>query len=395
MSAFITPFLPLHRPRHSHHVTPLMSVRGSQTNPYKIAVLEGDGAGPSVADATIKILGELTNYAEIHFDFVKAPYGADAYEKSGKLITEETIDVCRSADAVLRSYQGMERGVGKNASAHLQLTDRLGLFAQFRPVVVYPALSSQSTLRDDVVQNLDIMLVREISAGALGPNVSRGEEVAQISEISYKEEQIDAIATAALDMAERRSGRILNVDKADVMAVSRFWRSRLHQIIEKQENAGVVLSDMYVDDFVREVILRPSQFDVVVTSNLFGDILAEVIAALAGPQRTSPSLWVSRDGLGIYGPADIYNATAYPRGGEMNPVALIRAASMMLRYALDEPAAADTIQQALRKSMEDVAGRWGSNGTGMETGEWADVVGRSLQLMRQYEQVCDPTECGE
>lgn len=383
-------------------------IRGSEINPYRIAVLSGDGAGPSVAAATMKVLRELTTYAEIHFDFVEAPYGASAFEKTGVLVPDDTLAICRGADAVLRSYQGMERGVGKDGSAHLQLRDKLGLFAQFRPVVVYPQLAAASTLREEVVGNIDIMLVREISAGALGSDSVSVDVEQSKSQISYTAEQVRAIAEAALENAEQRSGRIVNVDKADAMAVSRFWRKTLHEIIETKAhgNDGIVLSDMFVDDFVREVILRPCDFDVVVTSNLFGDILAEVIAALAGPQRTSPSFWKNRDGLGVYGPADIYNATAYPSAegaasGAQSPIALIRSASMMLRYALEEPAAADIIQQALRKTMGDV-GTPGmpamKNGNGLpmvSTKEYADTVVRSMQLLRQYQQVCDPTECGE
>lgn len=407
-----TTLSPLRRPFPIRHTTPNVrmsaAVRGSESNPYRIAVLPGDGAGPSVAQATIKVLRELATYAEIHFDFIEADYGASAFEKTGILVPDETLDICRNADAVLRSYQGMERGVGKDGSAHLQLRDKLGLFAQFRPVVVYPQLAAASTLREEVVGNIDIMLVREISAGALGADsVNVGDEQGR-SQISYTKEQITAIAEAALENAEQRSGRILNVDKADAMAVSRFWRNTLHETIERKAegNDGIVLSDMYVDDFVREVILRPCDFDVVVTSNLFGDILAEVIAALAGPQRTSPSFWRNREGLGVYGPADIYNATAYPSPGgtdvgAQNPIASIRSASMMLRYALEEPAAADIIQQALKKTMGDV-GTPGTpamaNGNGLpivSTEEYADTVVRSMQLLRQYQQVCDPTECGE
>lgn len=383
------------------------AVRGSAENPYRIAVLEGDGAGPVVAQAAVKVLNEITSYAEIHFEFVQAPYGAHAYEKYGVLVPDKTLAICKDADAVLRSYQGTERGVGKNGSAHLQLREKLGLFAQLRPVVVYKQLAGASTMREEVVRNIDLMLVREISGGALGSDSIASGSDERRSQISYTTEQVHAIAEVALGIAESRSGRILNVDKADAMSVSRFWRRVLHETIEEKaaDNAGIVLTDMYIDDFVREVILRPTDFDVIVTSNLFGDVLAEVISALAGPMRTTPSIWKSHDGLGIYGPADIYNAEAYPAVDGMrqdqNPIALIRAASMMLRYALEEPAAADIIQQALGKTMGDVAtpGAAMSNGNGplpsVSALEYANIVVRSMQLMRQYEQVCDPTECGE
>lgn len=387
-----------------------VSVRGSPQNPYQIALLPGDGAGPAVTNAVKKVLEALAADADLHFNFTEAPYGADAFAQTGELVTDETVATCRSADAVLRSYQGTKRGAGSDGSAHFQLRDKLGLFAQFRPVIIYPQLANVSTLKTDVVSNVDIMLVREISAGALG-GVSGGEE--SVSQISYTAEQVEAIATATMSVAERRSGRILNVDKADAMSVSRFWRRVLHETISKQSHGseGIVLTDMFVDDFVREVIHRPADFDVVVTSNLFGDICAEVIDALAGPQRLSPSFWKSRDGLGVYGPADIYNMQAYPGGNldkaQASAIAMTRAASMMLRYELDEPAAANTLQQALRKSMTDLAedgltsdstvsaNGEGSAGEAITADEYADVVVRSMQLLRQFEQVCDPTECGE
>ncbi|PXF47417.1 3-isopropylmalate dehydrogenase [Gracilariopsis chorda] len=374
-------------------------VKGSSSNPYKIAILSGDGAGPTMADAAVRVLQELTSYAEIHFDFQYADYGASAYEKSGKLVTPETVEICRESDAVLRSYQGLARGKGKDGSAHLQLRDELGLFAQYRPVIIYPALAGQSTLRKEIVTNVDIMLVREISAGALGAE-SIVKEESQVSEIRYSKDQISAIASAALQIALQRNGDILNVDKADALSISRFWRRIVHETIESEAkgNDRVRLNDMYVDDFVREIILRPGDFDVIVTSNLFGDILAEVIAALAGPLRYSPSYWVNREGLGVFGPADIYNASAYPDENEVaSPIALIRSASMMLRYALEEPAAANIIQTALRKSMEElvVPPLNGNGQPSMGASEYTDIVTRSMQLMRQFEQVCDPTECGE
>lgn len=396
-----------------------VAVRGSASNPYRIAVLAGDGAGPEIASVTTNILNGLAEQCDLHFQFTMAEYGADAFDKYGTLVPKETVETCRGADAVLRSYQGRERGDGRNGSAHRILLKELGLFAQLRPVVVYPQLLDSSTLRGNVVSDVDIMLVREISAGALSPVDAAIDENAfeARSDVSYTREAVDRIASVALQVAERRSGRILNLDKADVMSVSKFWRKTLHAYFDEHAkgNDGISLEDMYVDDFVREVILHPIEFDTVVTSNLFGDIVAEVIAALAGPARVAPSVWVSRDGLGVYGPADIYNPTAYPRPPagfssaqsqsssldhtvKPSPIAMIRSASMMLRYALEEPAAAELIQQALRKSLEDVAT------SGAPVSDARPIVGpkefeqtmlRSLQLMRQFEQMCPPEVCGE
>lgn len=454
-------FKPATRSINHHHAyakrtTPSMvSVRGSSSNPYRIAVLSGDGAGPAVASAVKRILSALETDADLHFDFIDAPYGQAALTSTGSLVPDQTLDICRSADAVLRSYQGTSRGPA-STSAHIQLRDKLGLFAQFRPVIVYPQLRHLSTLREDVIRDVDIMLVREISAGALASrNAAEGELTS--STIEYTVEQVEAVADMALEVAKRRSGRIFNVDKSDAMSISRFWRRVLHERLDKTigNDKSIMLQDMYVDDFVREVIHRPCDFDVVVTSNLFGDICAEVIDALAGPQRLSPSFWKGKDGLGVYGPADIYNLEAYPSGlnGSDGPsaIAMTRAASMMLRYELDEPAAANTIQRALRKTMADVAddvaeddllinvgvlknittplqdidegsvavssggnsngNSSGNDGTGANyigdakklvnafsktsADDYADVIVRSMQLLRQFEQVCDPTECGE
>lgn len=376
---------------------PVMSaVRGSSEDPYRIALLAGDGAGPAAAEVATTVLAGLADAADLHFEIVPGAYGAEAFDKHASLVPDETLAVCREADAVLRSYQGSERGDGRNGSAHRVLREKLGLFAQLRPVVVYPQLVGESSLRADVVANVDLMLVREVSAGALGENseVGEGAEEAR-STVGYTKAEVDRVASVALQVAERRSGRVLNVDKADAMSVSRFWRTNLHKYFEKEleGNDGVTLTDMYVDDFVREVILRPSEFDTIVTSNLFGDIVAEVIAALAGPSRIAPSVWVSDDGLNVYGPADLYNTVAYP-GGEVaarepSPVAMIRSASMMLRYALEETAAADLIQNALRKTLEDV------DADKVTTAEFGESVCRSLQVMMQYDVMCRPEVCGE
>jgi len=326
------------------HVSPRRSrlrmavdVKGSSSNPYRIAVLPGDGVGPRIVEAAKQVLDALSGCADLHFDYVSAEYGADAFEKSGVLVPEETIALCKSADAVLRSYQGSERGDGRDGSAHFQLRDNLGLFAQMRPVVVYPQLVNASPLRPEVAEGVDLMLVREISAGALGTQALDG-ETQNATTVSYTTAEVDRIADVAWEFAEARSGRLLNVDKSDAMRVSRFWRENIDRKFAKlaEANSGILMSNMYVDDFMRELILRPSEFDVVVTSNLFGDIVAEAMAALSGAARDTPSCWVNEDGLGVYGPADIYNTTAYPSGDDkVSPLALIRAVSMMLRYALD------------------------------------------------------------
>lgn len=445
----------------------MVAVRGSSTNPYRIAVLPGDGSGPLVADSVKKILSALAVDQDLHFEFIEAPYGEPAMKQSGSLVPDSTVDVCRSADAVLRSYQGIERGPSAT-SAHLQLLRKLGAYAQFRPVIMYPQLVKLSTLNETTIKSIDIMLVRDIAAGAISLEDSMQVVDNTTSVIEYTKAQIENIANVAISICEKRSGKMLNIDKADVMSVSKYWRKIVNETVEKYKNStnnGLVLNNMFVDDFVREIIYKPSAFDVVVTSNLFGDIVAEVIDALVGPQRFSPSFWKGSNSPGVYGPADIYNLQAYPAdnsdiGLGPNAIALTRAAAMMLRYELDEPAAANTIQQALRKVMADLATDISSAGQeessllaqtapvqqtgttmtidgingvsssntqvidGVQTfvsatgatspdldsdgakkfisaisntsaDEYANTIVRAMQYLKQYEQMCDPTECGE
>eukprot|EP00871_Galdieria_phlegrea_P003197 jgi/Galph1/3879/GphlegSOOS_G2529.1 len=285
------------------------------TDPYKIVILPGDGAGPEMMDATLEVLKALSSMTDIHFQFEAANFGREAMTKKGSPVPEETIEACKRSDAVLRGYEGYTRS---SSTGNQQLRSALSLFAQLRPV--YKELADMSTLKRNVVEGVDIMVVREISGGALSINESSaptGESKNEaFSTIKYTAMQVYRIIEIAASVASRRSGRICNVDKA------------------------VCLTN-------------------------------EVAVALAGPARLSPSGWLSIDGFGVYGPADVFNISAYPesnipaysnvafydRNGLSrpftSPIAILRSASMMLRYSLDQPAAADLLQQALQRTMEE------------------------------------------
>jgi len=329
--------------------------KGTKSDPYSIAVLKGDGAGPKVAEMTQSVLEALEQYADLYFKFDEVEFGGDGKEL---LLPKESVAACRASDAVLRAPQGLSRE-GEN-SAHVQLREEFELFAQLRPVTVYPQLLDLSSFKNSHVEGVDLMLVREVSGGALtGEDLKSLNENADFGEtrMHYSRDQVERISNVALQVAEARSGNVVNVDKAYALHVSAFWRNALHAHFAKQTEGrnDITLSDLFLDDFCREVIFRPKDFDVIVTSNLFGDFIAEILAGLGGPLRVSPSTWISRDGLHVCGPADIYNSTAYPDGKGspiVNPIAMIRSACMMLRYALDEPAASDIIQKSLMKTLE-------------------------------------------
>ncbi|KAJ8902402.1 hypothetical protein NDN08_006807 [Rhodosorus marinus] len=374
--------------------------KGTKSDPYSIAILKGDGAGPKVAEMTQSVLEALGQYADLYFKFDEVEFGGNG----DNLLPKESVEACKASDAVLRAPQGLSRA-GEN-SAHVQLRDEFELFAQLRPVTVYPQLLDLSSFKNDHVEGVDLMLVREVSGGALtGEDIKSLNENADFGETTmhYSRGQVERISNVALQVAEARSGNVVNVDKAYALHVSAFWRNALHAYFAKQTEGrnDIMLSDLFLDDFCREVLFRPKDFDVIVTSNLFGDFIAEILAGLGGPLRVSPSTWISRDGLHVCGPADIYNSTAYPDGTGspiVNPIAMIRSASMMLRYALDEPAASDIIQKSLMKTLEEYVtpDMVASNGQTVVSAEaFTSNLVSSMEYMHQYEMVCDPTLCGE
>lgn len=224
--------------------TNLTKEKGTADRPYKIAVLTGDGAGPAVTDVAISVLESVGSFADIHFDFERLSYASD---DDSSTVAPETIATCKAADAVLRGPQGKTRA----DSAHDSLRAGLGLFAQLRPVTVTEQLVGQSPLRPDVVTGTDLLVVREVSGGALpySPPSEEGESDDSASSImSYDTAAVERIGQVALSAAALRSGRVTNVDKADAMKVSAFWRRKLHAYFAK---AAKNRPEISLDDLVR------------------------------------------------------------------------------------------------------------------------------------------------
>mmetsp|Transcript_3580 Transcript_3580/g.10782 ORF Transcript_3580/g.10782 Transcript_3580/m.10782 type:complete len:423 (-) Transcript_3580:175-1443(-) len=394
--------------------TVMMAGSGSKKNPYRITVLRGDGSGPEMAGVAVNILEAIADYTDLHFDIDWAEFGDDALEKTGSLVPEETVEKCRKSDAVLKSYQGNRKDVPPEENAHIILRKELNVFAQVTPFRVYPQISSMSVFDSQKVDGMDVLLAREISGGVLREREMGLPKIEAIDKVEsfmrYEKEQVARFASLVLSLAEQRSGKIVNVDRADQLTVSKFWREQLHATIEQQlqNRNDVILEDMFVDDFCRATVIDPKQFDVICTSNLFGDIVSELLASIPGPARIWPMSWFAVDGLSVHGPADIYNAAAYRESQEESftrgPIAMIRAVSMLLRYGVDEPAAADLLQQALMRTLDesitqrlakyiepkDLRGR-----KVVSVSAFTESIISSLQYMRQFEMVCDPVECGE
>jgi 3-isopropylmalate dehydrogenase len=321
----------------------------------KIAVLPGDGIGPEIVAQATKVLRKLLPALELK----EAPVGGAGYEASGDPLPAATLSLAKQADAVLfgavgdARYDRLERAK-RPEQAILGLRKELGLFANLRPAQVHPELADASALKPEVVAGLDILIVRELT-GDIYFGQPRGiREVAGAREgfdtMRYSEPEIRRIARVGFEAARRRSRRLCSVDKANVLETSQLWREVVTQ--ESKGFADVELTHMYVDNCAMQLVRNPKQFDVIVTGNLFGDILSDEASMLTGSIGMLPSASLDERGKGLYEP--IHGSAPDIAGkGVANPLATILSAAMMLRYSLNQPAAAARIEDAVRKVLKD------------------------------------------
>jgi 3-isopropylmalate dehydrogenase len=321
----------------------------------KIAVLPGDGIGPEIVAQATKVLRKLLPALELK----EAPVGGAGYEASGDPLPAATLSLAKQADAVLfgavgdARYDRLERAK-RPEQAILGLRKELGLFANLRPAQVHPELADASALKPEVVAGLDILIVRELT-GDIYFGQPRGiREVAGAREgfdtMRYSEPEIRRIARVGFEAARKRSRRLCSVDKANVLETSQLWREVVTQ--ESKGFADVELTHMYVDNCAMQLVRNPKQFDVIVTGNLFGDILSDEASMLTGSIGMLPSASLDERGKGLYEP--IHGSAPDIAGkGVANPLATILSAAMMLRYSLNQPAAAARIEDAVRKVLRD------------------------------------------
>ena len=321
----------------------------------KVAVLPGDGIGPEIIAQATKVLRKLLPALELK----EAPVGGAGYEASGDPLPAATLAVAREADAVLfgavgdSRYDRLERAK-RPEQAILGLRKELGLFANLRPAQVHPELAGASALKPEVVAGLDLLIVRELT-GDIYFGQPRGiREVAGAREgfdtMRYSEPEIRRIARVGFEAARKRSRRLCSVDKANVLETSQLWRDVVTQ--ESKSFPDVELSHMYVDNCAMQLVRNPKQFDVIVTGNLFGDILSDEASMLTGSIGMLPSASLDARGKGLYEP--IHGSAPDIAGkGVANPLATILSAALMLRYSLDQPAAAARIEDAVRKVLRD------------------------------------------
>ena len=321
---------------------------------HKIAILSGDGIGPEIMAEAVKVLEVLQSVHGLSIAMEEAPVGGAGYDAHGHPLPAATLDVVRSADAVLLGSVGgpqweqLERHL-RPEQGLLGLRSELALFSNLRPAILYPQLADASTLRPEVVSGLDIMIVRELTGGIYfgeprGIRTLENGESQGFNTLVYSESEIERIGRSAFEIARKRSGRLCSVDKANVLEVSELWRQVITRLGEEYQD--VELSHMYVDNAAMQLVREPKQFDVMVTGNMFGDILSDAAAMLTGSIGMLPSASLDSNGKGMYEP--IHGSAPDIAGqGTANPLATILSVAMMLRYSLNEVTHADRVEAAV------------------------------------------------
>ena len=321
----------------------------------RVAILPGDGIGPEIIAQATKVLRKLGLPLELE----SAPVGGAGYEAAGDPLPARTLALAKEADAVLfgavgdARYDKLERAK-RPEQAILGLRKALGLFANLRPARVHPELAAASALKADVVAGLDILIVRELTGdiyfGEPKGVRNAGGEREGFDTMRYRESEIRRIAHVAFEAARKRARRVCSVDKANVLETSQLWREVVSA--EAAKYSDIDLSHMYVDNCAMQLVRNPKQFDVIVTGNLFGDILSDEASMLTGSIGMLPSAALNETGKGLYEP--IHGSAPDIAGrGVANPLATILSAAMMLRYSLRTPQAAERIEAAVTRVLRE------------------------------------------
>jgi len=325
----------------------------------KMLILPGDGIGPEIVAEAEKVLGRLREDFGLAVDVEHALVGGAAIDAVGRPLPEETLAKARSADAVLLGAVGGSKWESLDIKVRpekglLGLRAGLGLFANLRPALLFPQLAQASTLKAEVVAGLDLMIVRELTGGIYfgeprGVRVLAGGERQGFNTLVYSESEIRRIGRVACEIAMKRGRRVCSVDKANVLESTELWRQIMTEV--QRDYPEVILSHMYVDNAAMQLVRAPKQFDVIVTTNMFGDILSDCAAMLTGSIGMLPSAALNDRAQGMYEP--IHGSAPDIAGqGVANPLATILSLAMMLRYSLQRPDLAERVEAAVHRVLE-------------------------------------------
>ena len=321
---------------------------------YNIAIIKGDGIGPEIVDEAMKVLDSVCANEDFTLSYKEYLMGGIAYDITGNPLPEETITGSKQSDAILfgaiggEKWDGLERAM-RPESGLLRFRKELGVFANLRPAKVYNELINASSLKPEVIKGVDIMVVRELIGGIYFGEPKGRDENKAYNTMVYTIDEIKRIAHVAFKIAMKRERRVCSIDKANVLDVSQLWRDIVIEVAK--EYPEVELSHMYVDNAAMQLIRDPKQFDVMLTGNIFGDILSDEASMLSGSIGLLPSASTGAE-HGLYEP--IHGSAPDIAGqGIANPIATIASAAMMLRYELGEEKAADRIEAAIERALKE------------------------------------------
>jgi 3-isopropylmalate dehydrogenase len=339
---------------------PVISDREFSIMQKKILILPGDGIGQEIVAEAVRVLDCLRDDFGLQVELETALVGGTAYDKYGTPLPEATLQLAKQADAVLLGAVGGYQWESLDIAVRpekglLGLRSGLNLFANLRPAILYPQLADASTLKPEIVADLDIMIVRELTGGIYfgqprGIRTLDTGEREGFNTLVYSESEIRRIGKVAFDIAAKRGKRVCSVDKANVLECTELWREVM--IEEGRQHPDIELSHMYVDNAAMQLVRAPKQFDVMVTTNMFGDILSDCAAMLTGSIGMLPSASLDENGKGMYEP--IHGSAPDIAGQNVaNPIATILSVAMMLRYTLNEPDLAERVEDAVREVLDD------------------------------------------
>ena len=321
---------------------------------YKIVSIPGDGIGPEVVAGALEVLNRLS---EKHgFDIVveEHPFGGASYDLHGEMLTDETLEACRNCDAVLLGAVGGPKWENlphehKPEAALLKIRRELGLFANLRPAKVYDALVEASSLKAEVVGGTDFIVFRELTGGIYFGQPRGYDQNKGWNTMVYERYEVERIARIAFEAAQKRGGKVTSIDKANVLEVSQLWRNVVHEV--HRDFPDIELSDMYVDNAAMQIVRNPKQFDVIVTGNLFGDILSDIAGMITGSLGMLPSASIGRNHA-LYEP--IHGSAPDIAGqNRANPIATIASVAMMFEHSFCMPDIASEIYGAIEKTLAE------------------------------------------
>ena len=326
---------------------------------YKITLLPGDGIGPEITNVTHKILQLVSKKFDFELKFMSMPFGGAAIESDGTPFPDKTFQECKNSDAILLAaigdpkYDNLPREK-RPETGLLNLRSSLDLFANIRPVKIIPSLTKASSLKEELINNVDLVVVRELTSG-----IYFGEPKGRIktekgnrafNTMSYTSEEVNRIAEIAFKLAQQRKQKVCSVDKANVLDVSQLWREET--ILASNNFKGIELTHQYVDNAAMQLVRDPSQFDVILTSNLFGDILSDIAAMLTGSIGMLPSASLTKDGPGVFEP--VHGSAPDIAGKNIaNPIAMLLSGSMMLKIAFNQTEAGNFLENAINKILNE------------------------------------------